>query len=217
MRLLCRTRGVITELLLTGVAPAVLVAGQLSQSSPLAGRWVASDSQLPPAMQVLYFQPRGTVLALMPLPQFGATYRLEGKRLQLTSTAGPLGPDRTPLVLMLDGNVLRKDGQALLRRLDGESPIGAGVGGTWRRMGQHSMEEFWTFRSDGEVIVEVGDAGTTTSTGDGLNLSGRSYRLIRDGDTLYVERHGKTGRYVRRPWGCFGLPDEANASECRQR
>jgi len=78
------------------------------------------------------------------------------------------------------------------------------------------MEQFWTFRSDGEVILEVGIAGTYSPKGDKLKLSNRSFTLTRDGGDLYVEGQGKKYRFVRRPWGCFGLPEEANASECRQ-
>ena len=33
---------------------------------------------------------------------------------------------------------------------------------------------------------------------------------------LYVEGRGKSYRFVRRPWGCFGLAAEANVQECRQ-
>ena len=214
MRSLQRTRWLVTTLLLTSLAPAVLLAAERSQPSPLAGRWVNTDLKISSIM-VLYFQPAGKVLNLMPMPQFGATYQLEGKRLQLTSTAGPLGPDPKPLVLTLDGEVLRKDGQPLLGRLKGESPTAPGVG-TWRLLEKDSMEQFWTFRSDGEVILEVGIRGTYSPKGDTLKLSNRSFTLRRDGDNLYVEGQGKKYRFVRRPWGCFGLPEEANASECRQ-
>jgi len=45
------------------------------------------------------------------------------------------------------------------------------------------MEQFWTFRSDGEVIVEVGIRGTYSPKGATLKLSNRSFTLRRTGMT----------------------------------
>jgi hypothetical protein len=208
-------RRLVTALLLTCFVPAVLLAAHAAPPS-LTGRWVNADLPNSAGPFVLFFQPAGKVLNLIPAPQFGATYRFEGKRLELISTAGPLGPDRTSLILTLEDNVLQRDGQPLLGRLEPASAKAANVRGTWRLLAPSSMEQFWTFRSDGQVILEVGIPGTDTLEGDTLKLARASFTLRRSGDRLYVEGPGQSYRFVRRPWGCFGLPAEANLSECRR-
>jgi hypothetical protein len=165
---------------------------------------------------VLYFKPTGELLEMTPMPQFGATYQLDGQRLILTSTAGPLGPDPRPMILTLEGDVIHFDGKPMLRRIKGLAARGTGVRGTWQHLLEYGgMEQFWTFRSDGQVILEAGFAGKQSLTGNTLKLGRGSFVLTRSGDQLDVKGQGKEFRFIRRPWGCFGVPSEAKLHDCR--
>lgn len=215
MKLRCVARRLGTGLLLMACATALLPAVPLAPSSSLAGRWVNTDIG-GSAPLVLYIDAEGQVLNLLPMPQFGATHHLQGRLLTLTSTAGPLRPDPVPLILTLDGDVLRMQAQAFLKRLDPASAGSDEVQGTWRPLDRSRMAEFWTFRSDGEVIIEVGFPGTDRLSGSKLRLSRGTFTLRRDAGGLNVEGDDKTYRFLRRPWGCFGVAGESHAAECRE-
>ena len=83
------------------------------------------------------------------------------------------------------------------------------------------MDQFMTLRSDGQVVLEVGIPVQATVSADTLQLSSTrlpsvSFTLYQLGDTLHVEdATGKHRRFLRRPWGCFGIAAfDAGAAEC---
>ena len=187
-------------------------AGLSAQAIPPLGRWGnidATDLQL----FVLVFEPNLRVHRLMPAP-FQATYSVEGEQLVLRFGDG------SSATFVLRGDTLAAVGGAAYIRLSGSADE-TGVGGTWRQVPGGSMDQFMTLRSDGQVVLEVGFPVQATVSADTLQLSSTrfpsvSFTLYQLGDTLHVEdATGKHRRFLRRPWGCFGIEAfEAGAAEC---
>ena len=194
-------------LLLAGLTQAGLSA----QEIPPVGRWVNID---PTDFQlfILDFEPDGRVHQLMPAPQFDATYRIEGEQLVVTMGDGSQG------IFVLRGDTLAADGRTPpYIRVSGSADE---TGGTWRLPGG-SRDQFMTLRSDGQVVLEVGFPVQAIVSADTLQLISTqfpsvSFTLYQLGDTLHVEdASGKHRRFLRRPWGCFGIEAfEAGAAEC---
>ena len=196
-------------LLLAGFTQAGLSAQEIA---PL-GRWVNIDATDFPLF-VLVFEPNLRVHRLMPAPQFQATYSVEGEQLVLRMGDG------SSATFVLRGDTLAADGGAAYIRLSGSADE-TGVGGTWRQVPGGSRDQFMTLRSDGQVVLEVGFPVQATVSADTLQLSSPglpsvSFTLYQLGDTLHVEdATGKHRRFLRRPWGCFGIEAfEAGAAEC---
>lgn len=202
--------------LLGSLATAVLVDAHADQQSKLFGRWVNMD--LPDArLHVLYLKPDGTAYRLTSAQQGPMTYRLEAGNVLLKGDGGPTES------LVLRGDTLLRNGQVFLTRLSDTPKVNSGVQGAWhlvwedphpRKAESGQVEEVFTFRSDGQVIVEMGFPREGTLTGDTLKLPMGSFNVRLVKDILYVESPGAKRRLVRRQWGCFGIPLDAPASEC---
>jgi len=189
-------------------------SGLSAQEIPPLGRWVNLDAT---GLQlfVLDFEPNLRVHQLIRAPQFQATYSVEGEQLVMHTGDG------SSATFVLRGDTLTSDGGAAYIRLSGSADETGGVGGTWRQVPGGPMEQFMTLRSDGQVVLEVGFPVQATMSGDTLRLMSTrfpsvSFRLYQLGDTLHVETAtGKHLRFLRRPWGCFGIEaSEAGAAEC---
>jgi hypothetical protein len=210
-------------LLLSCVVTAVLIGSLGAEQTTRVGRWVNVDVKSSNLI-VLDVEPDGTVHHLIPAPQFAATYRVNADRVQLTQTVGPLGVpkgDKANLTLVIKGDtLLDENGKPLFTRFLDAPRKQDSIQGTWRHVVSKPIEQFMTFRSDGQVVLEVGVTGSVTLTGDTLkitrNKTSDSFAVRLVGETLYVETPGKQQRFVRRPWGCLGMIEfDANASECR--
>ena len=211
-------------LLLSCVVTVVLVGSLGAEQTTRVGRWVnvdAANSFF--RLIVLDVEPDGTVHHLIPMPQFGATYRVNADRVHLTWTAGPLGVpkgDKGETYVIKGDTLLDENGKPLFTRFLDAPRKQDSIQGPWRHVDvSDPMERFMTFRSDGQVVFEVGMTGSVTITGDTLKINWPdprgpfAIRLV--GETLYVETPGKQERFVRRPWGCFGIEFDATAPECR--
>jgi len=187
------------------VALALLVA----QPSPRAGRWVEST---PGAMPLaLSIDADGTVRPFILAPQFSATYKVDAGR--VVATAG----DGSVETFTLQGDTLLAPGNVALKRVSTTQEMPKdNVQGTWSMAGGPSGSMFMTFRSDGQVILEVAPPGPATKlNGDALTLNNKNFTVRQTNDALYLEDGAASRRFVRRPWGCFGLASEAQVAECR--
>lgn len=197
---------------------SVLAAGLGTQQGRWPGRWVNVD---PTDVEflVLDIEADGAVHRLIPAPQFSATYRVEGRRLVMRAGDGSVDSS-----FALQGDTLLLDGKPALARLSRMPAQSASVGGTWRPLAAGAAattESFMTFRSDGQVVLEVGFPVQATVTGDTLRLvsaQGPSSFTVRQAtDTLYLSDGNRQRRFVRRPWGCLGMRQfDAPAVECRE-
>lgn len=189
----------------------------LAQDAPFLGRWVSLDGPMNPP--VVVFEAGGAFLSLMPAPNFLVHYQADGDRLVLRGQ----GSDET-MVFFLRGETLEHESGGTMDPVEGAGPSGDGGHGTWRSSMAEGMPQFWTFRSDGVVALEVGTTGEWTAGEGGrdgsssLSIRGTvvNFRFELVGDTLHLTREGsEPSRLVRRPWGCFGAPDEeTQAEEC---
>jgi hypothetical protein len=195
--------------LLPGCLATVLVGSLGAQQTTVVGRWVNLDP-MDFRLLVLDVEPDRTVHQLIPAPQFSATYSFEAGRVLVRMGDG------SALSLILQDDTLSRNGQATLTRFLGRSEEKGSVRGTWRPAATGAMEQFWTFRSDGQLILEVGFPGSVTLTGDTLTVAGESFKVRLVEDTLYVENPSKQRRFVRRPWGCLGTQPDTRAPECRE-
>ncbi len=180
-----------------------------TQPAPAPGHWV----NVQPAdfgMWVLAIEDDGAAHVLMPAPQFEATYAIRGGRVVMR--AGDGSGDSS---LVVHGDTLVAGGRPAMLPL-------RGARGTWRAVpeavARQGFESFMTLRSDGQVVLEVGPAGVTVK-GDSLVLvregSRTTFQVRLEGDTLRVEGDGHTRSFVRRPWGCLGVPGfDGPAKEC---
>ncbi len=143
-------------LLSVGFLPPVLAAHQM----PWVGRWVNID---PTDYQpfVLAFESDGRVHQLIPAPQFEATYSVEAGRLVMRMTDGSVDTSMT-----VRGDTLTGAGIGAFARVSGAPQENATVRGTWRLIASGPMESFTTFRSDGQVVLEVGFPVEATLRGD---------------------------------------------------
>lgn len=195
------------------VAPATLIA----QEPFWVGRWVNVD-RTDLELLVFVIEPDGTAHSLIPAPQFEATYQFEQGQLTLIATDEPPLSD-----FVLEGDTLRHEGWPVLVQVsDGDEE--PGVQGTWRRRTAADGDSwFMTFRSDGQVVLEVGFTGRVVQPsadttridfvdGPGPSIS---FQLWTVGDTLFAQ-NSDLRRFVRRSWGCFGdSVFDGPSSECR--
>lgn len=99
--------------------------------------------------------------------------------------------------------------------------------GTWRTV-DSGPRSVVTFRSDGQLMPEVGAPMQVRLRGDTMEVSSgtQSLRtvLVRTGDTITISPPAgdkapvgaKPQTIVRRAWGCFGIPAlDRSAKECR--
>ena len=198
---------------------SVLAAALGTQQGRWAGRWVNVDPT-DVELLVLDIEADGAVHRLIPAPQFSATYRVEGRRLVMRAGDGSVDSS-----FALQGDTLLLDGKPALARLSRMPAQSASVGGTWRPLaaGAAAMtESFMTFRSDGQVVLEVGLPVQATVSGDTLRLvsaqgPASSFTVRRATDTVYLSDGNRQRRFVRRPWGCLGMRQfDAPAVECRE-
>ena len=205
-------------LLLSCFVQSVLVGSLGAEQTKLAGRWVSMKPQ-DSRLICLYIEEDGSVLRVMPAIQFAAKYRVEGEHVTATMTSGPTGPpkgDKANLKLVINGDtLLDEDGKPLLTRFRRSPVTQDGVRGTWRFIESSRMEQFWTFRSDGQLVMEWALPENITLTGEILRVKGESFVVSQVGETLYVERMGKKEKFIRRPWGCYGVKYDSTAAECR--
>ena len=186
---------------------ALAVVAPAAQQSSRVGRWAEVGREF-----ILHVEATGTVRPYVPAPQLGATYKVAGDRVVL------IGPDQSTQELVLQGDTLTIKGGVELTRMPG----GAGtsgkltIPGTWVQKPSETRFAIWTFRSDGQVILEVSlPKMATTFTGDTLALLEKTYTVREANDELILEEGGTTRRFVRRPWGCFGTKFDGDAAECK--
>jgi hypothetical protein len=201
------------------VRTGLLAAALAFQQGLAPGRWVnldATDVQL----VVLHKEADGTVHQLIPAPQFSATYRVVAGRLVIKTS------DRaTDSSLALQGDTLLVNGNTALVRISRIPAQSTPVAGTWRPIGAKAgarMDFFMTFRSDSQVVLEVGFPVLASESGDTLRLASSQgsiafFTVRQTKDTLYLSDGATLRRFVRRAWGCFGNADfDASAVECSQ-
>ena len=196
----------------------LLVAAWVGHQPSLAGHWVNLDSA-DVHLFVLQFEPHGQVRQLM-TPQFGTTYSVQAERVIIRHADGSV--DST---YALRGDTLLRAGHAVMVRVSRTMPDTSGVSGTWiplaSRAAERFLEYFYTFRSDGQAVLEAAFPVHASLRGDTLELVARRgqrrlYTLRAAGDTLRVsDAAGRERRLVRRPWGCFGIATfDGPAVEC---
>jgi hypothetical protein len=187
----------------------VALALVMAQASPRAGRWVESTTGAMPL--ALSIDADGTVRPFIPAPQFSATYKVDAGRVVATASDGSVQAF-TP-----QGDTLLGPGNVALKRVStAQEPPKDNVQGTWAMDNARSGSMFMTFRSDGQVILEVAPPGSATKlNGDALTLNNKNFTVRQTNDALYLEEGTTSRRFVRRPWGCFGLASEAQVAECR--
>lgn len=191
------------------VASSLVAVALQAQDSSRVGRWVETDPAAIPL--VLDVERDGTVRQFLPAPQFTATYRAEGERVVVTHSDG------SKKVFTLDGDTLLADGKPAYTRVpnDPGPDDKSSVGGAWTGVGG-PMPSVATFRSDGQLILEVTlPTATTAFTQDSLKLLDKAYAVRQVSDELFLEAAGKSRWLVRRPWGCFGTALDGQAPECR--
>ena len=181
----------------------------MAQSSPRAGRWVESTTGgMPFALSI---DADGTVRPFIPAPQFSATYKVDAGRVVATANDGSVE------TFVPQGDTLLGPGNMAMKRVS--APPDAtkdGIRGTWTTAGPAAGSMFMTLRSDGQVILEVSMPGAPMKfNGDALTLNNKTFTVRQTNDALYLEDGATSRRFVRRPWGCFGLAAESQASECR--
>ena len=192
------------------LAAALAVVAPPAQQSSRVGRWAEVGREF-----ILHVETTGTVRPYVPAPQFGATYKVAGDRVVL------IGSDQSTQELVLQGDTLTikggKGGVELTRMPGGASTSGKVTNpGTWVQKPSETRFAIWTFRSDGQVILEVSLPKTaTTLTGDTLALLEKTYTVREANDELILEEGGTTRCFVRRPWGCFGTKFDGDAAECK--
>lgn len=158
----------------------------------------------------------GHVQMLMPAPQFQASYRMEaGGVFESRASDGSI------MTGVFRGDTLLFAGRATHVRISDRNRQAPSGQGTWRSLDSSAMISYITFRSDSQVVIEVGFAVTTVQ-GDTLRLTlpenpGIDFTVSVLRDTLHSQIvGGEQSRYVRRPWGCVGIPAfDAPAPECR--
>lgn len=99
---------------------------------------------------MLDIEPDGVVHLLIPAPQFSATYSVDADRVLIRMGDGSMDS------LVLRGDMLLRTDQPALTRIVGTPVENGRLGGTWRPVTAATLERFWTFRSDGQLILEVG-------------------------------------------------------------
>ncbi len=189
-------------------------AAGAAQQRGLAGHWVSTTPDT--GFWIIGAQPDGRVYTLVPAPEFEATYRFgAGNTVELR------GSDGSTVSFVLRGDTLVTGGQPTHVRIAGASRPGTGGRGTWRSLSTTPVVTFVTFRSDSQVVLEVGFVAQTLQ-GDTLQVSPPEvptvdFTLRVLGDTLYTRIvRGEESVYVRRPWGCLGKqPFDSPAAECR--
>jgi hypothetical protein len=191
------------------IALTLSVTTSLAQQGRPVGRWVNRDPT-DFAFLVLDVESDTTVHLLIPAPQFSATYRLDAERVLIR-----MGDGSTDSLVFRDDMLFRND-QPALTRLIGTAGEKGHVDGTWHPMVAGPLEQFWTFRSDGQLILEVGLPGRVTLTGNTLKVADRQFTLRETGGTLYLDGGDKSRQFVQRRWGCFGTPQlDGSARECQ--
>jgi hypothetical protein len=186
----------------------LFVTTVLAQQRPV-GRWVNRDST-DLAFLVLDIESDGSVHLLMPAPQFSAAYSLDAERVLIRMGDGSTSS------LVFRGDTLFRDDQPALTRMVGTPEAKGRLGGTWHPVTPGPLEQFWTFRSDGQLILEVGLPGTATLSGTALKVADRRFTLREAGGTLYLDGGDKSRQFVRRQWGCFrATQSDGSASECQ--
>lgn len=181
----------------------------MAQASPRTGRWVETTTGGTPF--VLSIDADGAVRPFIPAPQFSATYKVDAGRVVATANDGSVQ------TFVPQGDTLLGPGSLALTRVSpAQGSAKENYQGTWTTASAPSGPIFMTLRSDGQVILEVTPPGSATKfNGDALTLNNKSFTVRQTNDALYLDDGSTSRRFVRRPWGCFGQPSEAQAPECR--
>jgi hypothetical protein len=205
-------------------------AGSLAlvQSRGIQGRWGIVG--LPMAYHFI----GDSVEVMMPPPQAsGQSYRVLADSVEL-STHSP-APARSMAAFSVRNDTLELTSGGRTKRYHriGASPGATpGIGGSWRLARSESpgmtSPEVLTFRSDGELITEVGIAARVHGDTIELTTQGQTVRSLvrRSGEALTVTpltarpARGRgpapTQALVPRAWGCFGFaPLDKSARECQ--
>jgi len=185
-------------------------AAQSPAPSARAGRWVQAEADTPYPF-VLQIDADDTVRLFIPAPQFSATYRIDGAKVIATA-----GDGSVQTFTLKDGVLVQNESAKLTRVARPDAPADSSdPRGTWAATGPRPMGMFMTLRSDSQVILEVSTEAATKIEGDTLKLHDQTFTVRFAKDELFLDGNGKSRRFVRRPWGCFGLPSDAKAAECK--
>ena len=196
------------------------IAGSASQGRPTDGRWVMVG------VPIAYVFSGDSVSMVMYPPQAPLmTYHVRDDSVE-TGAAG----SRRVQAFSIRGDTLRLSAGtkvAAYRRMGSPVAMGSRLLGTWHSVDGNPVSVL-TFRADDQLIPEVQAPTQMRLHGDTLEsiAGGQSYRVVlhRMADTITLvpsagialPTGSQAQRIVRRPWGCFGMPDVDRAAvECR--
>jgi hypothetical protein len=197
-------------------APPAGIPAPSADAKSLNGRWVQEGTMMAyyihgDSAEIMMFPPQG----MTPRPWRAVGNVLEMRVDTLERHAFVISNDS----LSVDWKGPR--GKLVFHRLvTPKTP--ADIDGSWRSVADRQPSVF-NFRSDGQMIVEVGVEMPGRMRGDTLvmRLMGSDTRLVfkRAGagmQAVNVEMPGRVMRFTRRPWGCFGFKQvDLQARECR--
>ncbi|MDB4914977.1 MAG: hypothetical protein JWM95_2621 [Gemmatimonadetes bacterium] len=198
----------------------LLGASGISQKRATDGRWVMVG------VPIAYVFSGDSVEMVMYPPQAPAmSYRVKRDTIE-TDAAGT----HQRQAFVVRGDTLRLtfgERVVVYHRITGPVAASRGLKGTWHSVDGNGISVL-TFRSDGQLVLEVEAPTQMRLHGDTLDTSagGQSLRSVlqRAGDTITISPFtgdklpaGATPqKIVRRPWSCFGLAElDRKASECR--
>lgn len=185
-----------------------------AQKDTWVGHWVntAEDES---RFWILNADVGGRVQILIPAPQFQATFSIGPG-----GTVAARASDGSSMSFVMRGDTLLTRDQPTHVRIAGTLQASPIARGSWRSLTSEPMLSVITFRSDSQVVLEVGFVAAT-GQGDTLRIvtpdaPSIAFTARLNGDTLHTQIvGGEHSRYVRRPWGCLGKPAfDAPAAEC---